>query len=247
MSNKFGASSDHFGILALDNSGPDGDKLSDILVVVGAPSAPIALTTVEARDEKGDIAEEAHHGNAGFTRLEASNTFALKTGTLKTADLLVGEIEAGKCIESLSISTSNDGWPQIEVSGKLGLNTMCEEDAQTFTLPAFDVKGCKLAQPFGFTADADTKLTSCTLTATCEHAQQDNGVGEPVADGVSGGTLECTAEIVGITADPGWNVTLDNPDKVVTQEPGSDEGQAAWHTGTGTWRSILARDTLPAG
>ena len=74
------------------------------------------------------------------------------------------------------------------------------------------------------------KLTSASLSASCDLATANDGAGEPVAHGVSGAVATATAEAVAITdespvlaADTGWK-----------SRPGSslNEPQAAWHTGS---------------
>ena len=234
MSNKFGALTDHFGLATTD------------LVLIDSNAAPIAETVADARDENNDVTAAAIHGNDEFSREEISCTYALKSGTM-IDDLKVGELTASTIFaETMTLNTSNTDWPTLEVSGFKGLNEITAPSAtllNTFALPDLTaIKGIKQAQVIGFTVGDNCKLTSSSLTATCEHAQQDNGVGEPVADGVSGASCECTAEFVGITAAPSWAVT--ESDATETQKPGAAEGQAAWHTGTGVWYKILSRETV---
>jgi len=62
---------------------------------------------------------------------------------------------------------------------------------------------------------------------------------------VSGGTGELTAEFVRILTAPAWALaavlTAAEFLAEVTQSPGAEEGQAAWHTATGAASFIVPR------
>jgi hypothetical protein len=239
MANKFGALTDHFGILALPSG---GGTLNDVLELIESPLTPIAKSPASAEDENGDLAAEELIGNDDFDRKEASSKFLVKSDT-NASSFLIGEISAGKVIESLTITTQPKSNPTIEVSGKIGLETIVAPTGYTnkFPLPSIAIKAIQAAQPLGFTVGADCKLTGSSITATCEHSEDTDGVGQPVVDGVSGATLEGRGEFVAIEADPSWTVTQTDAEEM--QEPGAEEGQANWHTGTGVWRAILSRDS----
>ena len=224
----FGASTDHFGIATAD------------LIVVASDKTPVADSRADAVDENADIAASTFYG-AG-TLFEASNTYALITSTLDTATILLGELSAGVFAQTAEVSTSSDGWPQVTVSGTLGAETMVAPTGKTnkFALPTFTISARKQAQLMGFTVAATAKLNSSSLSASVELGQQENGLGEPAAHGVSGGTYEITAELVGVTGVPGWTVTSGTE----TQAPGTSEGQAAYHVGTGTAAGTLVRGTV---
>jgi hypothetical protein len=77
-------------------------------------------------------------------------------------------------------------------------------------------------------------------------AQQDNGLGEPIAHGISGGTGTVTAELVRVTAAPAWTVSTSSPWSTVgltqTQAPSLEQGQAAYHVATATAQFTITRD-----
>jgi hypothetical protein len=228
MSN-FGALTDHFGI-ATSN-----------LILVESSKTPVEQNRVDATDENGDVADTDFHGNTAGTLFEASCTYALKSGTLNLNTLKLGELTAGTIAESLEVATEGAAWPQFTMSGKLGCQTVTAPSgkANTFTLPDLVITGIKAAQLMGFTVGAG-RLTGCTLEASIETAEQQNGVGEPVAHGVSGGTGTVTAEFVRITDAPAWTLTA----AWLTEQkkPGIEEGQAAHHTATAVAGLTLTRD-----
>lgn len=237
----FGALTDHFGILAISD-GATG-TLADVLTLVDSSKTPVAESRADANDENNDIAASTFYGAGAL--FEASSTFALTSGDLDTALLLCGEIAVQKFIATVVIPTSNDGWPQITVSGTLGAETMVAPSgalSNKFSLPSVTLTARKQAQQIGFTTGAGCKLTGATLSASVELAQQEDGLGEPAAHGVSGGTFEVSADFVRITAAPSWAVTAPGIGLTETQAPGSAEGQAAYHTGTGTAAGTLTRD-----
>jgi hypothetical protein len=92
----------------------------------------------------------------------------------------------------------------------------------------------------GFTVAAGCKLTGSNLSASVEFSEQTDGMGVPVAQDVAGGVVTVTADFVGITAAPGWTVTHSGASELAA--PGSEEPQAAYNTGSGTWEIMLAVD-----
>ena len=234
----FGAATDHFGILAIvDGAG----TLADVLDLVDSSKTPASDSRADAQDENGDIAASTFYGAGSL--FEASSTFALTSGDLDTELISLGEVSAGVCITSVEISTSNDGWPQLTVSGTLGTETMVAPTGftNTFVMPTLDIIARKQAQPMGFTVGATCKMTGSSLSASIELAQQEDGLGEPAAHAVSGGTFEVSADFVRITAAPSWTVTSPGIGLTETQVPGENEGQASYHTGTGTAAGTLTR------
>jgi hypothetical protein len=232
----FGALTDHFGILAIvDGAGTLADKLK----LVDSTNTPVADSRADANDENNDIAASTFYGAGSLS--EASSTFAVVTGGVDTALLQLGEVATAKTITSIEITTSNDGFPQVTVSGTLGTETMDTSILQTFTMPTYTINGRKQAQAIGFTVGVGCKLTGSSLSGTIELAQQEDGLGEPAAHGVSGGTVEVTADFVRVTAAPSWTVT--GVGLTETQVPGVSEGQAAYHTASGTAAGTLTRDT----
>jgi hypothetical protein len=245
----FGALTDHFSILAITHG--EG-TLDDVLVLVASSKVPRAQNIADAMDANEDVAARAFSGNSAGAIFEASSTFALKSDSLDLSDLVVGELEAGVLAESIEVSTSNGGWPQITVTGFLGTETITAPAGYTnqFTLPAITVNGVKQAQTMGFTVTTG-RLTASKLAFNCTMAEQADGVGEPAAHGVSGGTGELTAEFVRVDSAPAWALAavLDDSGEglgkvflaEVTQAPGADEGQAAWHTASGAAAFRLPR------
>ena len=239
----FGALTDHFGILAIVR---DGGTLADVLTLVDSSKTPVAESRADAMDENNDIAASTFYGAGDL--FEASSTFALTSSTLDTALLLCGEIAVQKFVQSVEISTSNDGWPQITVSGTLGAETMDTSTTNQFSLPSYTLNARKQAQQIGFTTGAGCKLTGSSLSASVELAQQEDGVGEPVAHDVSGGTIEISADFTEITAAPSWTDAAGTAwastetDLTETKAPGRQGAQAAYATGTGTAAGTLTRD-----
>lgn len=236
MSN-FGALTDHFSLASSD------------LVLVDSTETKIELSRADAQDENGDIAASAFYGNTTQDMREVSCTYALKSGTLNINTIKLGALAASPTLirESIEVSTSNSEFPQITVSGRKNAvaPTAPTGKANTFTLPSLSIVGRKVAQPVFFTTGANCRLTASSVEASIEIAQQDNGLGEPIAHGLSGGTGTFTGEFVRISAAPSWSVTIPSPNTNMfaeTQAPGQEQGQAAFHTGTGTGAFTIIRD-----
>lgn len=225
MSN-FGATTDHWGL-----------AVTGEFIVVESSKIPVSNSRADATDENGDIADAAWYGNTDGELFDASVTYALIGGTgIPAGALKIGQIETGKVVTSTEISTSNDGWPQVTISGIIGSGALEQDKAYAIPDPA--VLPRKQAQVCGAVAVTTGKLTSCSLTATCDWAQQDNGTGGPAAFGVGGGMLSATAEAVGISTEApvlaaasGWTEL---------NGTGIDEGQAAWHTCSITVEKVAA-------
>ena len=238
MANDFGALTDHFGILAIDDG---AGVLGDVLKLVASSKVPMADSRADAMDENNDIAASTYFGAGSL--FAASSTFELVSGDLDTELLKLGELSAGVCAVSIALTTSNTAWPRIVVSGTLGTETMVAPSASllnTFTLPEYDIIARKQAQAIGFAAGVGCKLTGSGLTATINLAQANDGLGEPSAHAVDGGTIVVTANFVRVTAACSWTVSGDGLTE--TQVPGADEGQAAYHTASGAAAGTLTRD-----
>ena len=238
MANDFGALTDHFGILAIvDGAGTLGDHLK----LVASSKVPMADSRANAMDENNDIAASAYYGAGSL--FAASGTFDLVSGDLDTELLKLGEVAANKCAVSMVITTSNNGWPRLVVSGTLGTETMVAPSASLlnkFTLPAYDIIARKQAQAIGFTTGVGCKLTGSSLNCAINLAQAEDGLGEPSAHAVDGGTVTVTADFVRVSAAVSW--TVNGAGLTETQVPGADEGQAAYHTGSGAAQGTLTRD-----
>lgn len=237
MSN-FGALTDHFGIATSD------------LILVDSSATPIEQSRADAPDENNDIAASAYYGNTTQAMAEVSCTYALKSGTLDINTIKLGATAAAPTVarESIEVTTSNSEFPQITVSGRKNVLSITAPSgkANTFTLPSKSLSGIKQAQAIAFSVGDGCRLTGCSLSASVEITQQDDGVGEPAAHGISGGTGTISAEFVRITSAPSW--TIDTSGNVAfgiteTQKPSLEEGQAAWHTATATAAFLIARDS----
>jgi len=227
----FGALNDWFGLT----------YLSAHLELVDSSKEPIEQSRADAPDENGDPIASKFFGNTSGALFDVSCTYALKSGTLLLSTILLGETEAGKVREACEVGTANTDWPQITLTGKIGTQTIDAPDGKlnTFALPAITIAGRKQAQLLGFTVSAG-RLTASSLSASLEPAQQDDGVGEPAAHGVSGGTGTVSAELVKYNASaPAWTVTL--ADATQIKAPGANEGQAAFHNTTASFGFTLTR------
>lgn len=224
----FGALTDHFSAISAN------------LVLIGSNKSPTAKGVAEARDANNDIAAQTAYGATDI--FDVSCEYEIHAATYDTAALKLGEIAAGIVVASISIATSNGAWPKVSISGRTGLETMVAPTGKlnTFTFPSITIIGAKAAQPMGFTVSAGA-LTGSTFEATAELAETSDGLGVPKAHGVSGasGTLGATF-VNNADAQPAWTVTLVGA--VSTQEPGSDQGRAAYHTCTASAVFKIARD-----
>jgi len=242
MPNLFGARTDHFELTAT------GGALDGIADVTESSKTPAAQDRSDAEDANGDIAASAYYGNTDGDLYEISNTYQLKSGqTFDLSDLMLGELSsgtgAGIVADSITVNTANgDELPTIEVSGITGCDPIESPTGfeNTFTLPSISIDGAMRAQEMQFTTD-DGKLTSSSFTASIDIADASDGEGEIIAHGVSGGTIEISADFVGITTAPAWSLATGS-DFTITQNPGEEESQADWETGSGTAAGILSRD-----
>ena len=224
----FGGLTDHFDIATTD------------LILVSASATPQAQSRADAQDENGDIADAAWHGNTSAGLMDASCTYALKSGTLNLNTLKLGQLAVGKVATSISVTTSNGAWPQVEVSGVTGSTAL--EQVKTYELPAITINGKKQAQLMGLTLTTG-RLTDCALSASCDWAQVEDGLGEPVAYGVSGAIAVANGTAVAVSDEA--PVLAAAGDWTLSQGPGKDEPQAAWHTGTLAVEQVLDV-TIPA-
>ena len=236
MPTLFGARTDHFELTAT------GGPLETLATVTAASKVPVAQDRADANNANGDIIESAYFGNTNGDLYEISNTYQLKSGSsLVLNELKLGELVVGIVATDISVTTNNgDDLPTIEVSGLAGSDAIVapEDLRNTFALPALTITGAYFAQELGFTVDTG-KLTGSSFSATISLADTPDGEGEIIAHGVSGGTMEIGADFVGITDDPEWTV---GDDFTATQDPGQDEPQADFETGSGTAAGIITRD-----
>ncbi len=239
MSN-LGARTDHFGLATAD------------LVLIESSEDPVAQNRVDAPDENGDIAASAYHGNSTQDMREVSCTYSLKSGTLNLNTIKMGVLAAAPTVarNSIEVSTVNGSeCPKFVLSGRKNIITPIAPTGKlnSFVLPSVEISAVKAAQQLLFATGAGCRLTSSRISASVELSEQQDGVGEPVAHGVSGGTGEISADFVRITAAPSWTVNAGSPNEAFgiteTKAPGTAEGQATWHTGTGSAAFTVLRES----
>ena len=227
----FGALTDHFSMATTG------------LIVTGSPTkTPVAKSRADDLDENGDIANAQWFGGGDVE--DVTNEYTLMSGTLNLNTLLLGEINPGVCVSSISVALSNTDLPKISVTGKIGLETMVAPagKSNTWKLPSITITASKYAQPMGFTYSSG-RLTGCTLEASCEIFEATDGLGEPAAHGVSGASGTISSEWG--SEEPTITYTLTEP-YGVTQAPAITEPQAAFHTYTAAAGFILPRDVSAA-
>ena len=224
----FGALTDHFGLATAT------------LILVDSNKKPVAQARADAKDEKDDVAATAYYGNTAGALFDVDVTYALKSGTLDLSTLFLGELSVGIIASALDADTASAKWPEIKITGQLGNSAVVAPTGFTnkFAVPAVVLTGAKIAQLMGFTIQAG-KLTGCKLSAKIEIGKQTDGVGEPIAFGLSGGTGTVDATFVRITDTPAWTVTAGYLTQIAA--PGRDEKQATFHTATGSAGFTLAR------
>jgi len=226
MGTDFGALTDHFSMA------------TDGLIVTGSPTkTPVAKSRADDLDENGDIVNAQWFGGGNVK--DVTCEYLLKSGTLDLSTLLLGEINPGVCVSSISVATSNSDYPKISVTGKIGLETMVAPagKSNTWKLPGITITANKYAQPMGFTYSAG-RLTGCTLEASCEIFEATDGLGKPAAHGVSGASGTISSEWG--SEEPTISYTLTD-NYGVTQAPAITEPQAAYHTHTAAAEFILTR------
>jgi hypothetical protein len=239
MANGFGAYTDHFGILArLAGAGPA--TLADVLEVTAADKTPDPMSRAAAMNECNDPVAATWYGNTAGLLFDASNTYVVKSGTLNLEDIQAGEVAVGVFIGNIEVGTSNDGWPQIVVSGRLGFEAIVSTKPTTWTLPDITILGKKCAQLLDFTVGATCRMTASSLNASVDPAQVEDGEGEPAAQGVSGGLLTLGVDMVYVTGLCTWTPGLDWTE---SQGPGNEESQAAYNTTSAEAQQIWVRDT----
>ena len=239
MSAYFGSQTDHFGLASAD------------LVVIDSSETKIPQNRVNAQDHTGDIAASAYHGNTTQDMREVMTKYSLKSGSVNIQNIKLGVLPDSPTVARLQLeaaTVNGTETPSITVTGRKNIVTPIAPDgkANTFILPSIVISGAKVAQQLSFATGAGCRLTGSTISATIELAQQDNGPGEPIAHGVSGGTGSISADFVAISAAPSWTVNAGSPNEAFgiteTQPPGRVEGQAAFHNGQGQAEFTVLRE-----
>ena len=233
---EFGARTDHFNLLT--------GALADIMEVVDSSSDPVSLSREDARDRFGDIAAAAWHGNTAWGLEEVMTQYVIKSGSVDTDTFKLGLLiaDAPRVLAlTFELATSNDAWPLITLNGLKGVEAITAPTGHlnTFTLPAITIIGAKFAQLLDFTVAATCDVTASSFSASIDQAQQEDGLGEPIAHGMSGGIMTVEATLQKIDGVLGWTP---GGDWTETKKPGTSEGQASWHEGTASMERILERD-----
>ena len=223
----FGGKTDHFSFATTD------------LILQESTKVPRKANVATALDANGDVAVTEVYGNAAGTLYDVSATYLLKSGTLDLSTLYVGELETGVVATSITVDTSNGGWPKVSVSGVLGTAAFQAPDGKLAkaALPAITLAGGKFAQPMSFTVGGGA-LNSSSLSVSCDTAEAADGEGEPVAYAASFPNAEVTAS--GVYTTGAFSVTATGT-LVETQAESTDEPQAAWQTSTWAGYIPMAR------
>jgi hypothetical protein len=243
MANRWGGRTDHFGVLAIVDG---ATTLATKLKLLSAPYEPDANTASDAPNFAGDIVDWVAHGNTAGKLIEASTEF-LVIGSFNINLIKLGEIVGvspapNKVITGVSVSTQNGGGgTKLTVTGKVGTQAIVKPTGfvNTYTLPSITIGEGFVAQELGFTIDKG-RLLSSSLNASISLAQENDGLGEPAAHGLSGGELIVEATIGALADACAWTVDLSGA--VEMKAPGASEAQADWEQTTASYRYVIARD-----
>jgi hypothetical protein len=236
MANRWGARTDHFGVMAMSG-------MSGKLKLLSAPNEPDAQTASDAQNASGDIVDWVAHGNTGGALKEASTEF-LVIASFNINLIKLGEITGtpNKVITAIAVSTQNGGGgTKVTVSGKVGTQAIVKPTGfhNTYTLPSITIGEGFVAQELEFTI-TEGRLLSSSLNASISLAQENDGLGEPAAHGLSGGELTVEATIGALEDACAWTVDLADAEEM--KAPGASEGQADWEQTTASYRYVIARD-----
>lgn len=209
MATPFGSTVDPFGFA-------DGTNL---ILTGDVTETTRESAVVTAQDANGDIADVA---NVTQTVKDVEYEMIVKTSTaLASSSIMLGEIEAGKIVSGVTISTAPGQSPRIKITGLTGAIAVDAPTGKenTAKLPALTISPAMIAQALGFTVTTG-QLNSCEVTFTCDVTEEANGVGVNCAYGVSNFRGTITAEFVqaGDTA-PAWSVTLTGATETHNQAP----------------------------
>jgi len=211
------------------------DLASTNLKIHGSSKSPHPKGVEDALDADGNLDERGYYIGGPGTPAEC--TYHLVSGTLNLNTFKVGR-NTNDIIESISVTTSNGAWPEITVSGVIGVSPAPVGDA--FTLPSITIDGKKKAQALGVTiAGADLMITGATLTAegSIEHVLADADTIGGTA--FSGSGVTATATYLAKGAAGSASTTL--PDGVVTQAPATTGGITSWSEATAEAQGVLVK------
>ena len=224
----FGALTDHFALAATAGT------------LIEESKVPRPNSRVDAQDENGDIAASEWHGNKAGSLYDATCVYQVDTTAVDLSNLSLGQLDTGIVALSIEVATSNGDWPKITVTGVLGTGAL--EQDKVYALPAITVNPYKRAQAMGVTVTTG-KLTSCSVSASCDLAEALDGDGEPVAHGVSGAVLSASAEAVATSAAAPVLAAAVGYD--VVNPTGITAPQANWHTAAITVEKVLTVTITP--
>jgi hypothetical protein len=233
--------SDPFGVITDLVAG----DATAVLKTQNFSSVPHAKTGAYAIDEFGDSVAATYYGDqgsAGTLASDISYELVLSAGSFDMADLVLGGKGSGLVMTSVEVTTKNNEWPKISVSGRDAVSTADLTGMGTWALPTLTINGRKKAQPIGFTVGVGCKLQGCGVTAKVDDANEAGDLGEEAAYDVDNGILTGTADLMEVTAACTW--TIDVPfGATETQVPGEDKSNTAYGNATGAFELVLTRVT----
>lgn len=170
--------------------------------IQSATEKPYTPSVAELLDEHGNATDRAVYGSG--TIVEHQAVVALDcTAAITSIKLGTGGVA------SVSIATSNGGWPQATVVWYTGLPE-CQSGC-TFEA-AITVKGARLAQVLGLQYTGKVQSSTWAASATLNLLLDKDG--QPVAYAFGGGTITASVSGIGgdVSAPTGWILT-DGPTK----------------------------------
>ena len=204
---------------------------------------PHALNSAYALDELGDAAAATYYGGtggSGDTAFDVSYDLVLATGNMDISDIVVGAKGTGYVMNSAEVTTQNNEWPKISVSGRTAVATIDTAAMGTWAPPAATINGRKKAQVIGFAVGVGCKLQSSSLSIATDDASEMDSQGAEATYDIANGIATGGAEFVEVTAAATW--TLDTAfGATSTQEPGSDKSNTDYGTGGGAFEKVLTR------
>lgn len=212
-------------------------------VAISGKAAWDTSSVAYAQDEAGNNVAAAFSRHTDHA-MSWEVVFALKGGTCDLSKLFVGlcEGEDAQALEKVlvtrvAVATANNDWPKITLAGYAAMESgiLIQNPAPgttgRFHLPAWQIKGLKLAQPLGFnfgTFDPPnpSRITASSAEAACETQELLDSTGGVRAVAFHAATLRCngTAIIVGSVSD--WIQWSDG--LLETQPPDCDFPQAGF-------------------
>jgi hypothetical protein len=212
------------------------------LILKSSSNDPHAKGVETASDENGNtIAQGLYIDGAGEA---AECVYELQSSTLNLNTLSLGPTGSASeiVIESINVATNSGEWPQITVSGYIGITTDSGEDpaGDTFTLPSITISGTKTAQEMGFSGTGtDSKLQSSSLTAEGEIHFVRSDADTVGAVGFTGATV--TNEGTVLLKDGADSISFTSPFEEVQALTSSGE-MVGWSEGSFSGQGFLAAE-----